>query len=325
MSSNAVLLRGAMQALGLTGVALAEMISSMRDDGKETAPETVSRWLNGTSPVEPALLGWLKELMRAKALESHQAVISWPLKRSVAIAVANGKGGVGTSTVAAALAVVSHKDFGIKTKHIHVGHSEDFFQGELQRIFINSTFMEPEDALAYTPDQEEVTIFDIRNVIAKELYSADEDSFLRHFKPDLLLVPADFESAFDVWGTREFIDLVSPVAEYPIRLLHRASFLSIDFSALAHKNGFNVESKEFVPFLIPRSEVDMFLPPTYSQPWVSREQHRYHTRLFEYVMDEIGAKVEPPGDREKTIQKMGFEALISFLTPRTQSRRLRKK
>lgn len=50
---NAVLLKRATNYLRLSGVALADKVSALREDGKRTAPETISRWLNGTRPVDP--------------------------------------------------------------------------------------------------------------------------------------------------------------------------------------------------------------------------------------------------------------------------------
>ena len=70
LMSNSLLLRKAMQALDLSGVALARRLSTYRDDGRVTAPETVSRWLSGTNAVEPSVLAWLEELLRTKALAS---------------------------------------------------------------------------------------------------------------------------------------------------------------------------------------------------------------------------------------------------------------
>lgn len=82
---------------GLSGVELAKMITACREDGKATAP--ISRWLNGTNPVDPNIIGWMTELVRAKALELGGAIIEWPAKGSITIGVANLKGGVGTTTV----------------------------------------------------------------------------------------------------------------------------------------------------------------------------------------------------------------------------------
>ena len=64
--SNAALLKLGNANLNLTGVALAERVSALREDDKRTAPETISRWLNGTNPVNPFLMGWITELVRRR-------------------------------------------------------------------------------------------------------------------------------------------------------------------------------------------------------------------------------------------------------------------
>jgi hypothetical protein len=60
-----------MKYLGLTGVDLARMVTALRDDGKSTAPETISRWATGVNPVDPCLVGWLQEMVRAKILRDR--------------------------------------------------------------------------------------------------------------------------------------------------------------------------------------------------------------------------------------------------------------
>ena len=70
MNDNAIRMKRAMKYLGLSGVELARMVTALRDDGKVTAPETISRWLNGVNSVDPCLLGWLGEMVRTKMLRS---------------------------------------------------------------------------------------------------------------------------------------------------------------------------------------------------------------------------------------------------------------
>lgn len=45
--TNSLLLKQSLKFLELCGVALANQLSESREDGKRTAPETVSRWLSG--------------------------------------------------------------------------------------------------------------------------------------------------------------------------------------------------------------------------------------------------------------------------------------
>jgi hypothetical protein len=63
-----------MDALDIAGVTLAQELTDMRDDGRETVAATISRWLNGVSPVEPAVLCWLRELVRARVRQKRGGV-----------------------------------------------------------------------------------------------------------------------------------------------------------------------------------------------------------------------------------------------------------
>lgn len=149
-----------MRTLGLTGKGLASMISTHRDDGKVTAPETVSRWLNGSNPVDPAVIGWLNELLRARALELKAAIIKWPQSKSIMIAVTNLKGGVGTTTVSHDLATVSAYDYHLRTKHISVGERGDteYAVEDLKRSGIAAQIMSLDEMLSYTSNEYEVVI-----------------------------------------------------------------------------------------------------------------------------------------------------------------------
>lgn len=321
MSPNAILLKRVVQALGMTGVALAEMITSMRDDGKVTAPETVSRWLNGTNPVEPAVMGWLRELLRTKAYELRSPLMTWPTKRSMMIAVSNLKGGVGTTTVAANLSTVARYDYGLKTTHVRVGQRDDFAQRQLQQLGIQSVLMPYETMLAYEPAEEEIVIVDVSRDAAYDSLNGRPDSFWRKFSPDILLVPADFGSIAEVESTRRFVEIEGH--QGLIRLLHRPGFMDIDFSGIAAQCGFDVASQLFIPFFIPQSLYAEQLPPSIGLPWTVPDQQQHYIRLFEYLVKQAGCDIALPGDRKTSIKSMDLETLLQYVEPAVRSNRSR--
>jgi len=95
-----------MQYLDLSGVALAERVTALREDEKRTAPETISRWLNGANPVDPFLMGWITELVRSKVNKNIKPMVELP-KNGLIIAVVNPKGGTGVTSLCMNLAATA--------------------------------------------------------------------------------------------------------------------------------------------------------------------------------------------------------------------------
>lgn len=52
----------------------------MRENSRETAPETVSCWLNGTSPAQAAVMLFVQEVLRVKLQAANNALMTWPAR-----------------------------------------------------------------------------------------------------------------------------------------------------------------------------------------------------------------------------------------------------
>lgn len=311
--NNALLLKRAMKCLGLSGVALAQLITSYREDGKVTAPETVSRWVSGTNPVEPALLGWLTELVRRKALSLNVAVINWPSKGSMLIAVTNLKGGVGNTTVAQNLAMVAARDYNLRTTHLSVGCRGDFelSRDDLKRQHVTARIVSFDEMLAYQPAPKEVVIADIARDAAYEAMGGDSNAFLRRFEPDLYLIPADFGSMAEANATKKFTELKG--LRGLLRLLHRPSFMQLDFSEMAAKSGLPIDNGMFCPYFIPQSKLHhAHIPLKAYDEWQDEEQHYHHINLFSYLVDTLGGEIDLPGDAQRALASMELEPLLDY-------------
>lgn len=99
-----------MKILGYTNVSLADILSSERMDGQKTSPATISRWVSGAQPIEPALRMYMKERLMRKLREEFKP----RLAKAQVIAVGGSKGGSGSSAIAHALAV-SAAELGYRT------------------------------------------------------------------------------------------------------------------------------------------------------------------------------------------------------------------
>lgn len=303
-----------MTYLELTGVALAKMITACREDGKTTAPETVSRWLNGTNPVDPNVIGWMTELVRAKAISHGQALVHWPSRGWIMIAVANLKGGVGVTTLSHDLAFTAAETYGLKTLHIAAGRRSDTDKAclELQRTGIAAEVMSYEEALAYRPVRRQVVIVDVARDAVYEALGENEGAFLRNFSPDLILVPADFGSAFDVGSTKQFLEVEG--LSSLVRLLHRPRSLDINFAVTAAQAGFNVASDSFCPMIMPQSvESPPHLPAKRHESWRSPDQQHHHAKLFRYLVEQAGGHVSFPSDAERTLRKLDLAGLLDVV------------
>jgi hypothetical protein len=327
--NNAVLLKRAMKFLNLSGVALAERVSALREDGKRTAPETISRWLNGTNPVDPFLMGWISELVRSKLRDKDIPILRFPRNKGLIIAVTNVKGGVGTTTVAMNLAAIAKTSLRTTTtllfadcptrKDLYDRHRKD-----LTDLDINCPDLSLDEVLAYQPKADEVVLVDVfTSIVANSLLQdsskqgrkANPKGFLPKFHPDVYVIPADFSSCFDVASSAQLLN--SGALQAPVQLLHRTRGLDMDFAATALEGGLDVTSELFCPFFIPLSVSSASnLPRSSFGDWQNQEQEHYHYQLFEHLLEFLGGEIT---STSSLIERMSLAGLLDLEEGRYQA------
>lgn len=322
--TNAVLLKQAMQYLHLTGVALAERVSALREDNKRTAPETISRWLNGTNPVDPFLMGWITELVRSKVGKNIQPMVELP-EESLIIAVGNLKGGVGKTSVCMNLAATA-KSLRMKTTYLFVENEDarrkaDLIPKLLEPLWINCPDLSPEKILGYQPSPGEIVFVDVSNSItwdsfirpsdSNEPLRADPKGFLDRFRPDLYLIPADLDSYLDASAVKRFID--GDALHAPLQILHRPRSMSLNFAAVAAKAGLDVNSELFCPFFIPQTaSTAVPIPRDMLSEWQNDDQYHHHYQLLEHILSKLGGGILEIYSLERRIGEMSLSDLLEL-------------
>lgn len=333
--TNANLLKHAMQFLDLTGVGLAEQVSALRDDGKRTAPETISRWVNGTNPVDPFLMGWMTERVRAKLFNSVQSMVELP-KDGLIIGVVNPKGGTGVTSLCVNLAATA-KSLHMKATYLHAEYEDarrrpGLVPMMLKPLWIECPDLSPEKILRYQPAPGEIVFVDVSNHLASNSFiyptpsnaddrmKPDPKGFLDQFRPDFYLIPANLESYVDAAGTKRFID--GNALHAPKWIVHRPRSMSMKFASVAAKAGLDVESEMVCPYFIPQAvSTSTPIPRDILSEWQNEDQYNHHYHLLEELLQKLGGRIMESYSLQQEIGTLSLAGLLELAEKTAAPRR----
>jgi hypothetical protein len=333
--TNAALLKQAMQYLDLTGVALAERVTALREDEKRTAPETISRWLNGTNPVDPFLMGWITELVRSKASKNISSIVELP-QDGLVIGVASLKGGTGVTSLCMNLAATA-KSLHMKTTYLHAEYedarrSADLVPMLLEPLWIDCPDLSPEKILGYKPSPDEIVFVDVSTRLVRDSLiwpspsdpnaapAPDPKGFLGRFRPDLYLIPVNLESYIEASPVKDLID--ADVLHAPKWIVHRPSAMSMDFASVAAKAGLDVSSELLYPYFIPQAvSTSPPIPRHMLGEWQNEDQYNHHYQLLEQALNKLGGQIMESYSLQLKIGRMDLSELLELVELTSAPRR----
>lgn len=298
----------------MSGQDLVQMLSVRRVDGKEVVSATVSRWLSGTSPVDPAVLGWMEELVKAKAKSSIRPSVKMPEGGSLCICVASPKGGSGDTTLAQALAIIAKADFGLSVLHLKIGRGaeDDLVQERLKSLCIDSRILSVDEADYFSPEPGQVVIADVGREEIDRVRGGGSNAgtIFSSETPDVILIPISFESSMAVSTLEPFLGDFE--ARCPVKVLHRPRWGELAAIGVARKYGFDMESELFMDFFLLQAPSEDFMPHTIYGKWSDTYQHQIHSRLFVKLVEIAGGKVYQE-EFEACMMSSNFETLLASL------------
>lgn len=290
---NATQLKMALKYLGMTGVDLANKLSQHREDGRRTAPETVSRWLSGNVSIDPGVMAWIDQSVRIKAVEHVSPMITLPShKKSLVIGFANLYSAFGPSVQALQVSALIHTQYKHPVSHIclesdpHTG----MIMEHLDRLWIPCDTLSELDLGGNLHQENRITVVDLGAKVWDSLRSERPHPSLRDIDVDMLLMPIDLNNVAHL-AFAETVLNTSGLRE-KIRIVHSPAQIDMRFINTCKEEKINLDASFFTQMILrspTESKVDV--PDRPCGEWADSTHKINAERILAYVMDEMGGQL----------------------------------
>ena len=310
------MLKHAMKYLDLSGVELARRLSMYREDGRKTAPETVSRWLSGNVSIDPAVMAWIDQSVRMKAYQQASSQICIPTEANLplVIGVANLKSSFATSVVALQMAVLAKQNYGAQV--IYKRDQGTSYADRLSSLASNA-WVPIEDIAENGSKHGPLVIKDIPTVSNRLDLGYYENDFFTEMQVDVLLIPADFSDMENARIAQRLISQASRTGnEKKLLLVHTPECFTLDFVPVCRAYDLDTQASYFCRRVVesPRPyEEQVKLPSNPFTPWESSPDKNRAEVLLSYAVRHAGGHIENPELVRERMESQPLSEILKLL------------
>lgn len=311
--NNATMLKHAMKYLDLSGVELARRLSMYREDGRKTAPETVSRWLKGNVSIDPAVMAWIDQSVRMKAYQQASSQISIPTQAepTLVIGVANLKSSFATSVLALQMAALAKQNY--KAKVTYMLDKGTSYADRISQLASNA-WVPTVDIADNDLKEGMLVIKDIPSVSNDLDLGRYENDFFTEMQVDVALIPADFSDMENARIARRLISEASRSDnEKKLLLVHTPECFTLDFVPVCKAYDLDTQASYFCRRVVESSrphEKQIEFPSNPFTPWESSPEKDRAEVLLSYAVHHAGGHIE---NSELVRERMESQPLSEIL------------
>lgn len=292
---NAAQLKHSMKYLGLTGVDLARKLTAFREDGRKTAPETVSRWLTGKVPIDAGVMAWIDQSVRFKACRSVEAMVTYPSnKKSLVIGFANIKNDFSTSLLAIQLGAVSTQIYRCYTTHVvcEADKNRDLIRDRLRSLWIGSLGVSEAEIYCSMRYENHLYIQEFSSNVWECVRKGHQVPELDDIDVDVLLTPIDCNDPESVETARAMLSIDS--IKDKVLLVHTSNSFDLGFIGVCQEYGLDTQASYFYPSVVhsPSTQtIDLPDDPHPDTPWPETPSKKNAEKLLQYVVKRSGGEM----------------------------------
>ncbi|BBO57285.1 hypothetical protein [Cobetia sp. AM6] len=288
-------LKQSMKYLGITGVDMARKLSTFRNDGRKTAPETISRWISGKAPIDAGVMAWIDQSVRIKAYEDAEAMVTFPAdKKSLVIGIANIKNSFSVSLLALQISAVATKSYQTLLTHVvcEGDKNHDLIRDQLRSLWIASFGVPESEIYSSMRFEGHLHMHEFSSDVWSRLQKGEDVPELEGVDVDVMITPIDCHDPESVETAKAMLSVDS--IKDKVLIVHTCESFGLGFIGVCHDKGLDTQAPYFYPqaLLNPSAhEIDLPQDTLTHTVWKESTGKVQAEQLLQHVVRQAGGDV----------------------------------